>query len=191
MVRGVNSVDLSLISGHEEVFMARGLHPVVKLAKETVESYIRKGKMPRPRKLTSEMRERARVFVSLHKHGQLRGCIGTFEPTKNSVAEEIIANAISSSTGDPRFPPVTASELDDLEYSVDILTKPEPVTDINQLDPKEYGVIVESGWKKGLLLPDLEGVDSIEEQIAICRLKAGISASEPVRLYRFQVRRFK
>jgi AmmeMemoRadiSam system protein A len=171
--------------------MERGLHPVVKLAKETVESYIRKGKTPKLRKLTPEMRERAGVFVSLHKHGQLRGCIGTFEPTKNSVAEEIIANAISSSTGDPRFPPVTTSELDDLEYSVDILTKPEPVTDINQLDPKEYGVIVESGWKKGLLLPDLEGVDSVEEQIAICRLKAGISASEPVKLYRFQVRRFK
>jgi AMMECR1 domain-containing protein len=86
---------------------------------------------------------------------------------------------------------VTASELDDLEYSVDILTRPEPVTDIGQLDPKEYGVIVESSWKKGLLLPDLEGVDSIEEQIAICRLKAGISSGEPVNLYRFQVRRFK
>jgi AmmeMemoRadiSam system protein A len=156
-----------------------------------VESYIRKGKTPRPKKLTPEMREQAGVFVSLHKHGQLRGCIGTFEPKERNVAEEIIANAISSSTRDPRFPPVTMSELDDLEYSVDILTKPEPVTDISQLDPKEYGVIVESGWKKGLLLPDLEGVDSVEEQVAICRLKAGISASEPVKLYRFQVRRFK
>jgi AMMECR1 domain-containing protein len=92
---------------------------------------------------------------------------------------------------DPRFPPVTASELDDLEYSVDILTAPEPVADLSQLDPKEYGVIVESGWKRGLLLPDLEGVDSVEEQIAICRLKAGISASEPLNLYSFQVRRFK
>jgi AmmeMemoRadiSam system protein A len=171
--------------------MASGLHPVVKLAKDTVESYIRKGKTPRPKKLTPEMREQAGVFVSLHKHGQLRGCIGTFEPKERNVAEEIIANAISSSTRDPRFPPVTMSELDDLEYSVDILTKPEPVTDISQLDPKEYGVIVESGWKKGLLLPDLEGVDSVEEQVAICRLKAGISASEPVKLYRFQVRRFK
>jgi AmmeMemoRadiSam system protein A len=172
--------------------MAEGeLHPVVNLAKEAVESYIRKGKMPEPRELTPEMRERAGVFVSLHKRGQLRGCIGTFEPAKDNVAEEIIANAISSSTMDPRFPPVNASELDDLEYSVDILTKPEPVTDINQLDPMTYGVIVESGWKRGLLLPDLEGVDSVEEQIAICRLKAGISAGEPVNLYRFQVTRFK
>jgi AmmeMemoRadiSam system protein A len=156
-----------------------------------VESYVREGKTPKPRKLTPEMRERAGVFVSLHRHGQLRGCIGTFEPAKDNVAEEIIANAISSSTGDPRFPPVTVSELDDMEYSVDILTKPEPVTDISQLDHKEYGVIVESDWRKGLLLPDLEGVDSVEEQIAICRLKAGISADEPVRLYRFQVRRFQ
>jgi len=171
--------------------MASGLHPVVKLAKETVEIYIRKGKTPKPMKLTPEMREQAGVFVSLHKHGQLRGCIGTFEPKERNVAEEIIANAISSSTRDPRFPPVTTSELDDLEYSVDILTKPEPVTDISQLDPKTYGVIVESGWKKGLLLPDLEGVDSVEEQIAICRLKAGISAGESVKLYSFQVRRFK
>jgi len=171
--------------------MAMRLHPVVKLAKKTVESYVREGKTPKPRKLTPEMRERAGVFVSLHRHGQLRGCIGTFEPAKDNVAEEIIANAISSSTGDPRFPPVTVSELDHMEYSVDILTKPEPVTDISQLDHKEYGVIVESDWRKGLLLPDLEGVDSVEEQIAICRLKAGISADEPVRLYRFQVRRFK
>jgi AmmeMemoRadiSam system protein A len=171
--------------------MARRLHPVVKLAKGTVESYVRNGKVPKPKKLTPEMRERAGVFVSLHKHGQLRGCIGTFEPKEKNVAEEIIANAINSSTEDPRFPPVTASELDDLEYSVDILTKPEPVTDISQLDHKEYGVIVESDWKKGLLLPDLEGVDSVEEQIAICRLKAGISAGEPIKLYRFQVRRFE
>jgi AmmeMemoRadiSam system protein A len=171
--------------------MAEELHPVVRLAKEAVESYVRKGKMPKPKELTPEMRERAGVFVSLHKHGQLRGCIGTFEPTKDNVAEEIMANAISSSTADPRFPPVAASELDDLEYSVDILTRPEPVTDVNQLDPMTYGVIVECGWKRGLLLPALEGVDSVEEQIAICRLKAGISASEPVNLYRFQVRRFK
>ena len=171
--------------------MARRLHPVVELAKETVESYIRGGKLPRLGELTPEMKERAGVFVSLHKHGQLRGCIGTFEPDKDNVAEEIMANAINSSTRDPRFPPVTAPELDDLEYSVDILTKPELVTDISELDYKKYGVIVESDWKRGLLLPDLEGVDSVEEQIAICRLKAGILANEPVKLYRFQVRRYK
>ncbi len=166
-------------------------HPVVKLAKEAVESYVRTGETPEPRELSPEMRERAGVFVSLHKHGQLRGCIGTFEPAKDNVAEEIIANAISASTMDPRFPAVTESELGDLEYSVDVLTAPEPIIDLSQLDPVEYGVIVESGWRRGLLLPDLEDVDSVEEQIAICRLKAGISAGEPVNLYRFQVRRFK
>jgi AmmeMemoRadiSam system protein A len=171
--------------------MAKELHPVVKLAKETVETYVKEGKLPEQKELAPEMKERAGVFVSIHKHGQLRGCIGTFEPQKDNVAEEIMANAISSATRDPRFPPITPSELDDLEYSVDILTKPEPVSDVRQLDPKKYGVIVESGWRRGLLLPDLEGVDSVEEQIAICRLKAGISASEPIKLYRFQVRRFK
>ena len=171
--------------------MASELHPVVELAKQTVESYVRLGKVPEPQEFTPEMLERAGVFVSLHKHGELRGCIGTFEPTRDNVAQEIIANAISSATRDPRFSPVAESELDDLEYSVDILTQPEPVTDISQLDPETYGVIVESGRRKGLLLPDLEGVDSVEEQIAICRLKADISADEPVRVYRFQVRRFK
>jgi AmmeMemoRadiSam system protein A len=171
--------------------MEQELHPIVKLARETVESYIRGGKPLKPRKLTPEMKERAGVFVSIHKHGELRGCIGTFEPTKNNVAEEVMANAISSSTRDPRFTPVVTSELDDLEYSVDVLTEPEPVKDTSQLDPQKYGVIVESGFRRGLLLPDLEGVDSVEEQISICRLKAGISHNEPVNLYRFQVRRFK
>lgn len=171
--------------------MMKQVHPIVKLAKETVESYVREGKTPELKELTPDMKGRAGVFVSIHKHGELRGCIGTFEPDRSNIAEEIIANAISSSTRDPRFPPVNASELDDLEYNVDILTKPEPVEDSTQLDHRRYGVIVESGPRRGLLLPDLEGVGSVEEQIAICRLKAGISVGESVKLYRFQVRRFK
>lgn len=171
--------------------MAEKLHPLVKLAKETVESYIREGKTLQPRELIPEMKGRAGVFVSIHKHGELRGCIGTFEPTKANVAEEIIANAISSATRDPRFLPVAVAELANLEYSVDILTKPERVEDESQLDPKRYGVIVESGFRRGLLLPDLEGVDSTERQIEICRLKAGIDTGEPINLYRFEVKRFK
>jgi AmmeMemoRadiSam system protein A len=167
------------------------MHPLVRLAKETVESYVRNGTTSKPEELTPEMMERAGVFVSLKKRGMLRGCIGTFEPAKANVAEEIIANAISSSTRDPRFPPVTPAELDQLEYSVDVLTKPEPVESTADLDPKRYGVIVESGWRKGLLLPDLEGVDSVEHQIEICRAKAGIGPDEPVKLYRFEVRRYK
>ncbi len=121
----------------------------------------------------------------------MRGCIGTFEPTRENVAREIIANAVSSATSDPRFSPIEPSELADLEYSVDILTSPEPVNDISQLDAKEYGIIVESGYRRGLLLPDLAGVNTVEEQINICRAKAGIMTDEPIKLYRFQVRRYR
>ncbi|MBM3118145.1 MAG: AmmeMemoRadiSam system protein A [Chloroflexi bacterium] len=171
--------------------MAKQLHPVVKLAKEAVESYVRCGKVLRPKELSDETRSRAGVFVSIKKRGELRGCIGTFAPTRANIAYEIVANAISSATQDPRFVPVEASELDELEYSVDVLTEPEPVDSVAQLDPKKYGVIVECGFRRGLLLPDLEGVDSVEEQIEICRAKAGIAADEPIRLYRFQVKRYR
>jgi AmmeMemoRadiSam system protein A len=163
---------------------------IVELARKAVERYIRQGKIFRPRKLTAEMKQRAGVFVSIKKRGELRGCIGTFMPTRTNVAEEIVANAISSATQDPRFMPVETSELVDLEYSVDILTEPEPVQSTDQLDPRKYGVIVECGYRRGLLLPDLAGVDKVEEQIEICRAKAGISAGEPIRLYRFRVERF-
>jgi len=168
------------------------MDPIAALAKETVETYIRTGKRPKPpAELTPEMKEKAGVFVSIHKKGELRGCIGTFEPQERNVAAEVIANAVSSATRDPRFPSVSVGELKDLDYSVDVLTKPEPVEDESQLDPKKYGVIVECGWRKGLLLPDLEGVDSAEYQIDICRQKGGIGPEEPVRLYRFEVKRYK
>ena len=169
---------------------AKELHPLVRLAKETVESYVRKKQTPKPKELTPEMKERAGVFVSLKKSGELRGCIGTFEPAKANVAQELIENAVSSAIRDPRFPPVQVDELDQIRYSVDVLTQPEPVQDKGQLDPKRYGAIVESGGRRGLLLPDLEGVDTVEEQIDICRRKAGILADEPVKLYRFVVRRY-
>jgi AmmeMemoRadiSam system protein A len=167
------------------------VHLLVKLAKKTVESYVKKGKVIPPQKLTAAMRQKAGVFVSIHKRGELRGCIGTIEPQRNNVAEEIITNAISSATRDPRFLPITPDELKDLEYSVDVLTKPEPIRSKDQLDPKRYGVIVEAGFRKGLLLPDLEGVDSVDYQIDICRQKAGIAPHEPVKLYRFEVKRYK
>jgi len=107
------------------------------------------------------------------------------------VAEEIITNAISSATRDPRFLPIAASELKDLSYSVDVLTKPEPIKSKDQLNPKKYGVIVESGLRRGLLLPDLEEVDTVDYQIDICRQKAGIMPDEPIKLYRFEVKRYK
>ena len=167
------------------------MHPLVRLAKDTVESYVRNRTAPRPEELTPEMRERAGVFVSLKMRGMLRGCIGTFEATTANVAEETISNAVSSATRDPRFPPVTPAELAELEYSVDVLTRPEPVEGTADLDPKRYGVIVECSGRKGLLLPDLEGVGSVEYQIEICRSKAGIMPDEPVKLYRFEVKRYK
>jgi AmmeMemoRadiSam system protein A len=168
------------------------MHPITALAKETVEKYVREGKRPAPpAELTPEMKGKAGVFVSIHKKGALRGCIGTFEPQEPNVAREIIANAISSATRDPRFNAITPEELKDLDYSVDVLTAPEPVDDVRQLDPKKYGVIVEAGWRRGLLLPDLEGVDTAEYQIDICRQKGGIGPDEPVQLYRFEVKRYR
>ncbi|MFC1901142.1 AmmeMemoRadiSam system protein B [Chloroflexota bacterium] len=165
---------------------------LVKLAKQTVESYVTEGTVPEPpEKPTPEMQERAGVFVSIHMGGELRGCIGTFEPTTSSVAEEIISNAVSSATRDPRFHPVMPDELEDLDYSVDVLTSPVPVESQEELDAKKYGIIVQAGLRRGLLLPDLEGVDTVEEQIAICRQKGGIDPDEPVQLYRFEVKRYK
>ncbi|MGB9668012.1 MAG: AmmeMemoRadiSam system protein A [Thermosulfidibacteraceae bacterium] len=169
-------------------------HPLVDLARKAIEAYLKYGKIIKPSKEDLKepiMRERKGVFVSLKKHGELRGCIGTFLPTANSVAEEVIRNAIASATEDPRFPPVTLEELKDITISVDVLDEPEPVSSLDELDPKKYGVIVESGWKRGLLLPDLEGVDTIEQQIAIAMAKAGIRPGEPIKIYRFKVKRFK
>ena len=169
-----------------------GPHPFVRLAQETIRRYIQEGRVVSPpEELTPEMRERAGAFVSLKKRGQLRGCIGTIEPMEENVAQEIIRNAIAAASRDPRFPPVGLEELEELDISVDVLTPPEPVAGMEDLDPKRYGVIVESGWRRGLLLPDLEGVDTVEYQVEICRRKAGIGPDEPVQLYRFEVIRYK
>lgn len=162
--------------------------PLVELAKETVEEWIRlRRKKTVPDPLPPELRKAAGVFVCLKEHGQLRGCIGTIEPCEESIAAEIISNAISSATCDPRFEPVAEDELDDLQYTVDVLMEPEPVSSLDELDPKRYGVIVESGYKRGLLLPDLEGVDTVEDQVSIAARKAGIYDGEPITLYRFEV----
>ncbi len=189
---GDASGDYSSVVGYAGIIIkATEMHPLVKLARETVETYVREGETPQLASLTPEMKEKAGVFVSIHKLGALRGCIGTFEPQKENVAKEIITNAVSSATRDPRFSPVTLEELEQLTYSVDVLTTPEPVADESHLDPQRYGVIVEAGWRRGLLLPDLEGVDSVEYQIDICRQKAGIGPDEPIKLYRFEVKRYK
>jgi hypothetical protein len=187
---GDTTGDYSSVVGYAGIAL-KGMSPLARLAKETVETYVKEGKTIRPKELTPEMKESAGVFVSIHKLGGLRGCIGTFEPQQENVAEETIANAINSATGDPRFPPIGPHELKDLDYSVDVLTRPVPVDDKDKLDPKKYGVIVECGWRRGLLLPDLEGVDTVDQQIEICRQKAGIAPHEPVKLYCFQVKRYK
>jgi len=164
----------------------------VRLAKRAVELYVGQGKVLKRRSLTPEMKQRAGAFVSIHyRSGELRGCIGTIEPQRENLAQEVIANAIASASRDPRFFPITPDELKDLDYSVDVLTTPEPVADRGQLDPRKYGVIVECGWRRGLLLPDLEGGDSVAHQIDICCQKGGTGPDEPVKLYRFEVKRYK
>lgn len=167
------------------------MHPVTELAKKAVEEFIRRGTtLALPKVLSPEMKEKAGVFVCLKIDGELRGCIGTFMPCFGSVAEEVIHNAISAATQDPRFRPVSGDDLPSLHYSVDLLSPPEKIRGIEDLDPKKYGVIVVRGGMKGLLLPNLEGVDTVQEQLRIARMKAGIDPVEEVEIYRFEVRRF-
>lgn len=170
------------------------MHPLVELARKAIETYVQSGKRlppPPPEEMTPEMKEKAGVFVSLHtKDGALRGCIGTFLPSQPNVASEVIANAISAATRDPRFLPVQPDELEDLDISVDVLTSPRMVETLEELDPKTHGIIIESGWRRGLLLPNLEGVETTEQQIEICRRKAGIGPKEKITLRCFEVRRY-
>lgn len=173
-----------------ELAQEEPVDPYVALARRSVESYVGQKKiLDMPHDLPPELTEaRAGVFVSLHEKGALRGCIGTIEPAYGNVAEEIIANAIAASTRDPRFTPVTSHELDYLEYSVDVLYPPMPISSPDELDPDRYGVIVTQGAKRGLLLPHLEGVDTVAEQVAIAKQKAGIAPDDPhVSLMRFEV----
>lgn len=163
--------------------------PYVKLAVDTLETYVRTGKQIHiPENLPDEMlSERAGVFVSLKKFGELRGCIGTIAPTTINIAMEIIQNAISAGTRDPRFFPVEEDELSDLVYSVDVLKEPEPIKSKEELNVKKYGVIVRNGRRSGLLLPNLEGVDTVDYQVDIALQKAGIRSSEPYEMERFEV----
>ncbi len=167
--------------------------PYVALARASLEYYIKRGKiLDVPDYVPSEMTElRKGVFVSIKKHGQLRGCIGTISPVTNSIAEEIIQNAVSSGTRDPRFNPVKEFELKDLVYSVDILETPEPVDSIDELDAMRYGVIVSSGYKRGLLLPNLESVETAEQQVDIALSKADIAKDENFSIERFEVIRHR
>jgi AmmeMemoRadiSam system protein A len=162
---------------------------LVELARRTIKTFIlEKRKIDPPDDVG--VPGKAGVFVSIKKHKQLRGCIGTLLPVTDSVSSEVVENAISAATRDPRFPPVAAEELDELEISVDVLSSPEPVEDITSLDPSRFGVIVRSRGKAGVLLPDLEGIEKAEDQVAIARRKAGIGEDDPVELFRFEVKRY-
>ena len=162
---------------------------LVALAAQAIETYVRSSRMiALPEPIPEIMRSPAAAFVSIKKHGRLRGCIGTIRPSAPSLAEEIIANAVKAATADPRFPAIVEEELNVLSVSVDVLTQPEPC-EPHDLDPSVYGVIVESGWKRGLLLPDLEGVSSREDQLSIAKQKAGIGQDQEIRVYRFTVER--
>lgn len=164
--------------------------PWVKLARRSLETYVKTGQrlISLPEDLPAEMTtQQAGAFVSLHKNGQLRGCIGTIAPTCENLAWEIVQNAVSACSRDPRFSPVRPDELDELEYSVDVLGAPEPVDSPAALDPKTYGVIVSCGGRRGLLLPDLDGVDSVEAQLSIALQKGGIRENETYKIERFKV----
>lgn len=164
--------------------------PWVKLARRSLETYVKTGQRLTnlPEDLPTEMTtQQAGAFVSLHKNGQLRGCIGTIAPTCDNLAWEIVQNAVSACSRDPRFSPVRPDELDELEYSVDVLGAPEPVDSPAALDPKTYGVIVSCGGRRGLLLPDLDGVDSVEAQLSIALQKGGIRENETYKIERFKV----
>lgn len=170
-------------------------HPYVQLARAAIVAYVHDRKrISPPRDFSSP--SATGVFVSLHERdGELRGCIGTIQPQCETLAEEIIANAISAASRDPRFPPLESDELDTLEISVDVLTAPEPIDSIRDQDPKIHGLIVQSKndpWKRGLLLPDLESIDTAEKQLYYTReSKAGITdPNEPVEMFRFQVIRY-
>jgi AmmeMemoRadiSam system protein A len=162
---------------------------IVRLARKTIESWVREGEAPAAELDNPAYPHRAGAFVSLHRDGMLRGCIGTIGPTRPTLAEEVAANAIQAATEDPRFPPLQADELADLDVKVDVLHAPESCT-LEDLDPTQYGVIVSNGPRRGLLLPDLEGVDDIMSQVSIAMQKAGIPSGTPCDLHRFKVDRY-
>jgi len=163
---------------------------IVALARRTIETYVRTGRLLEDVSLSDPgLPARAGVFVSLHRRGMLRGCIGTIGPTQPTLADEVLHNAIEAAAGDPRFPAVATDELADLDVKVDVLQPPE-ACGIEDLDPKEYGVIVTSGRHRGLLLPDLEGVDDVETQVSIALQKAGLGPDHPCTLERFRVDRY-
>jgi AmmeMemoRadiSam system protein A len=167
-----------------------GESEIVSLARHAVQTLVHGDPVGVPESLAgAEYPARAGAFVSLHRGGMLRGCIGTIEPTRPTLAEEVVANAVRAASEDPRFQPLGADELDDLEINVDVLHEPEKCS-LSALNPADYGVIVTHGNQRGLLLPDLEGVDTVDQQVSIARRKGGIPAEAACELQRFKVDRY-
>ncbi len=164
------------------------------LAKQATEKYIRKGEiLSVPKKLPAELKKKAGVFVTIYNKGKLRGCIGTYLPTKASLAQEIIDNAISAASCDWRFSPISKEELFQLSYEVSVLEKPELIKNTKELNPKKFGIIIKglSSQKSALLLPDLEGLDTVEKQLNACLAKAGINPKEEnIIIYRFKTTKY-
>jgi MEMO1 family protein len=166
-------------------------HALVALARRAILHYLTTGEhLKSADDLFSAWQTPAGAFVSLTRHGELRGCIGTCVATQLSLLQEIIQNAVAAATADPRFPPITLDDIGEVDISVDILTSPERVEGVDQLDPKRYGVIVHSNGRRGVLLPDIAQVTTAEVQMAIARRKAGIGPDELVEIYRFEVTRY-
>lgn len=188
--------------GHKQGTAGSDESEIVRLARRSIEAYVREGRRLATAPggdgsavddgaavLGEQYPPRAGAFVTLHRGDELRGCIGTILPTRSTLAEEVVANAIEAASRDPRFSPVTAEELDLLDIKVDVLHQPESCS-LEELDPKRYGVITSSGWRRGLLLPDLEGVEDVETQVAIAMRKAGIQEGESCSYERFEVDRY-
>ena len=172
--------------------MVSEIHPLVALALRSIQHHIEnRSPLPCPNPLPEDLKHRAGTFISIKKNGLLRGCIGTIQPKYANLAEEVIQNAIKASTEDPRFPPIEKQELAQLTVSVDVLTPPEKINDTLTLDVNRYGLIVRSQGKQGLLLPNLENVKTVDQQLKICLKKGGIAETENYELYRFEVKRFK
>lgn len=169
------------------------MHPFIILAHQAIAAYLKTGQIISPSTpLPDDMTQPRPLFVSLHTaDGTLRGCRGILAPTQSNLAETIIQTAVASAIDDPRFPPMRPEELEGLDVKIDLLSPMEPVNDINELNEKVYGVLIQAGQRRALLLPDIPMVDSVPRQLELVRRKAGLSPHEPAQLYRFTVTRYQ
>lgn len=173
----------------------RAPHPLVRLATEAIEHFVSSQRVIEPPDSlfleVPEARIPAGVFVCLKQQGRLRGCVGRTQALHRTLADEVIEHAIGAATRDPRFPPIQRSELDSLLIAVDVLGPCEPALSLDDLDPRRYGITVRSGARHSVLLPDIEGIESVAEQLAVARQKAGIGPDDPIEILRFDVRRYR